>query len=179
MFNTLKQDSTKSEIFSQIEFQLKEFHLEIIALDQNRPWGGFFVIEPNQIESFTSIFFEKEILDLSGSSSFSPKILLVAPFQKLSWQYHYRRYELWNLIAGNASYCRSYTDEENEPINMIQGEVIKLAQRERHRLIGLDNWGIIAEIWVHIDPKKPSDEEDIVRLKDEYSRKSPEKKLIS
>lgn len=36
---------------------------------------------------------------------------------------------------------------------------------ERHRLIGLNNWGVIAEIWRHTDKENPSDEDDIVRLR--------------
>ena len=39
-----------------------------------------------------------------------------------------------------------------------------------HRLVGLSNWGIIAEIWQHTDPEKPSDEEDIVRVQDDFGR---------
>jgi hypothetical protein len=38
-------------------------------------------------------------------------------------------------------------------------------------LIGLDDWGIVAEIWQHTDESNPSDEDDIVRLQDDYSRK--------
>lgn len=41
---------------------------------------------------------------------------------------------------------------------------------ERHRLVGLDNWGVVAEIWQHTDPNEPSKEEDIVRLSDNYGR---------
>ena len=41
---------------------------------------------------------------------------------------------------------------------------------ERHRLIGLEGWGIVAEIWQHTDPENPSDEDDIVRLQDDFGR---------
>ena len=50
------------------------------------------------------------------------------------------------------------------------GDVIQLKQGERHRLVGLDGWGIIAEIWRHTDEAKPSDEEDIVRVQDDFGR---------
>ena len=50
------------------------------------------------------------------------------------------------------------------------GEVIRLQQGERHRLVGLDGWGMIAEIWQHTDPQKPSDEDDIVRVQDDFGR---------
>jgi hypothetical protein len=41
---------------------------------------------------------------------------------------------------------------------------------ERHRLVGLDQLGIVAELWQHLDPAHPSDEEDIVRLQDDFGR---------
>ena len=42
--------------------------------------------------------------------------------------------------------------------------------RQRHRLIGLDGWGIVAEIWRHTDAENPSDEDDIVRVQDDFGR---------
>jgi len=40
----------------------------------------------------------------------------------------------------------------------------------RHRLVGLDDWGIVAEIWIHSDPDKPSNEYDIRRISDDFGR---------
>ncbi|MCH7414622.1 phosphoheptose isomerase [Belliella sp. R4-6] len=171
MFKPLYQNLEKSEVFAQIEVQLKNFQFEIIAQDQMRPWGGFFVIEPKQIEAFKEMFFKEVEIDLENNLSYSPKILLVAPNQKLSWQYHFRRSELWKLVAGEAAIARSETDVENPAKDMVEGEVVRLAQGERHRLIGLDGWGVVAEIWVHTDRDNPSNEEDIVRLQDDYARK--------
>jgi hypothetical protein len=45
-----------------------------------------------------------------------------------------------------------------------------LAQGERHRLVGLDAQAIIAEIWQHTDASHPSDEDDIVRVQDDFGR---------
>jgi hypothetical protein len=45
-----------------------------------------------------------------------------------------------------------------------------LKQGERHRLIGLDGWGIVAEIWQHTNAQQPSDEDDIVRVQDDFGR---------
>jgi hypothetical protein len=39
----------------------------------------------------------------------------------------------------------------------------------RHRLIGLDDFGVVAEIWQHTDAI-PSDEEDIIRVQDDFGR---------
>mgnify|MGYP001435745246 FL=1 len=51
------------------------------------------------------------------------------------------------------------------------GDIITFDIQERHRLIGLEDIGIVAEIWQHIDIKNLSDEDDIVRLQDDYYRK--------
>ena len=60
--------------------------------------------------------------------------------------------------------------------NMI--EVIKAADSSTDDLVKLNiyltdlsNFGIVAEIWIHTDLKNPSNEQDIVRLEDDYSRK--------
>ena len=57
-----------------------------------------------------------------------------------------------------------------QPPYLKKGDKIKLQKGERHRLIGLDGWGVIAEIWQHTDAENPSDEEDIVRLQDDFGR---------
>lgn len=44
-------------------------------------------------------------------------------------------------------------------------------QGERHRLVGMDGWGLVAEVWIHTDKDKLSDEADIVRLQDDTGRK--------
>jgi mannose-6-phosphate isomerase len=36
--------------------------------------------------------------------------------------------------------------------------------------LGTGGWGIIAEIWRHTDAENPSDEEDIVRVQDDFGR---------
>jgi len=50
------------------------------------------------------------------------------------------------------------------------GNKIKIKQGERHRIIGLKTPAIIAEIWQHTDPKNPSNENDIIRLEDDFGR---------
>jgi mannose-6-phosphate isomerase len=52
----------------------------------------------------------------------------------------------------------------------MPGDQIKLRQGERHRLIGLDDYAIVAEIWQHSLKDQPSDEADIVRVQDDFGR---------
>ena len=61
-------------------------------------------------------------------------------------------------------------DKENEMKIYNEGDQIKLKQGERHRLIGLDDYCLVAEIWQHTDKKNPSNEEDIVRVQDDFGR---------
>ncbi|MEL6535975.1 MAG: phosphoheptose isomerase, partial [Bacteroidota bacterium] len=65
---------------------------------------------------------------------------------------------------------KSDTDQQGAVATFGPGEVIRLAQGERHRLVGLDDWATVSEIWVHTDPQNPSDEDDIVRLNDDFGR---------
>jgi mannose-6-phosphate isomerase-like protein (cupin superfamily) len=95
---------------------------------------------------------------------------MVQADKRLSWQYHYRRAEIWKLVAGTAGVVTSDTDEEGQVKKLEVGEIIRLRQGQRHRLIGLDGWGMIAEIWQHTDASLPSDEDDIVRVQDDFGR---------
>jgi mannose-6-phosphate isomerase len=159
------------KVFNETAELLNRLGFSIVKEDKQRLWGGFFVIDEAQAEKFAHHFFpEKDIQQLKISDKLSPKILMVAPHKKLSWQYHHRRAEIWNCISGPVGVMTSNTDEENEKHLIREGETIKLEQGERHRLMGLDNWGIVAEIWVHTDAANPSDEDDIVRLQDDYGR---------
>ena len=100
----------------------------------------------------------------------SPKILLVAPNKRLSWQYHHRRAEIWKCIGGKVGVVTSDTDEEKDLRFLSEGDSIKLYQGQRHRLVGTELWGIVAEVWLHTNSKHPSDESDIVRVQDDFGR---------
>ena len=73
-------------------------------------------------------------------------------------------------MAGVAGVVTSETDTEGNLNQLKIGEVIRLKQGQRHRLVGLDGWGMIAEIWQHTDVQRPSDEDDIVRVQDDFGR---------
>ena len=62
----------------------------------------------------------EEELNISGK--LSPKILIVAPNKRLSWQYHHRRAEIWKLIGGTAGVVTSDTDEEKETKDLSPNE---------------------------------------------------------
>jgi mannose-6-phosphate isomerase-like protein (cupin superfamily) len=159
-------------IFETTRIKLKNQGLRIDRYDLNRPWGGFFVLDENQAQEFADIYFEGlDVGPLRIAGKLIPKILLVKPEARLSWQYHQRRAETWRVIEGPVGIVRSATDEEGELVYFDAGETVILQKGERHRLIGLDNWGMVAEYWQHTDPDNPSDEDDIIRVQDDYARK--------
>ena len=151
------------------EIESKGF--KVVDKDFERPWGGFLVIDESQAQNFSNSFFNGiDVSDLKISGKLSPKILMVKSKSRLSWQYHYRREEIWSVYRGTVGVVVSDTDFEKEMIQLRQGDQIKLKKEQRHRLIGLDDWAVIAEIWQHTEKDNPSDEDDIVRINDDYGR---------
>ena len=168
----LDNKQSKSEIFDQIRDWLESQDYQVQQEDQSRPWGGFFVLDESQIRKFREQFFSTvQFSDFQLKNKLSPKILIVAPGKRLSWQYHHRRAEIWKLIGGTGGIVISNSDEEGPIQSLKLDHVIELSQGERHRLVGLDNWGVVAEIWMHTNPEHPSDEDDIVRVQDDFQRK--------
>ena len=159
------------EIYNQVKEEIDTLGFKVIDFDFDRPWGGFLVIDEKQTSLFMSTFFNDININLSNDTRLSPKILIVDPNSRLSWQYHFRRKEIWKIYRGSVGVIRSKNDIENPMDIHKMGDVITFDTQERHRLIGLDNIGVVAEIWQHIDIDNPSDENDIVRLKDDYNRK--------
>ena len=100
----------------------------------------------------------------------SPKILIVNPNSRLSWQFHNRRKEIWRVYKNSVGVIRSLDNNQNEMEILKEGDIIKFQTEERHRLVGLSDFGVVAEIWIHTDSNNPSDEQDIVRLQDDYFR---------
>ncbi|MBK6976949.1 MAG: phosphoheptose isomerase [Cytophagaceae bacterium] len=161
----------KSEVFESIQAFLDTEGFKVVSTDHQRPWGGFFVIDESQAPAFIAKFFSHLSLeDFAGFEKLSPKILVVAPQKRLSWQYHHRRAEIWKLIAGVAGVVISDTDKETIPLPLSVGQVINLKCGERHRLLGADGYGVVAEIWQHTDKENPSNEDDIVRVQDDFGR---------
>ena len=167
----LPSNASKSEVFETVKKYLDQKGFVIINTDESRPWGGFFVIDEQQSQKFIDFFFaDVENSKKQSSGKISPKILIVEKEKRLSWQYHYRRSELWKVIGGEVGVIQSESDDEKDIQVKKINDIITLKQGERHRLIGLKTWGIVAEIWQHTDEINPSDENDIVRLQDDFGR---------
>lgn len=165
------KSTERHDIFQEIAEYLKSLEIKVVSKDFSRPWGGFFVIDEDQAQQFAELFFPGiELSSLRISGKLSPKILVVEPGKRLSWQYHNRRAEIWRSLSNNVGVITSSTDEEDEVKTLKSGDEIRLAQGERHRLVGLSSWGVLAEIWQHTDENQPSDEDDIIRVQDDFGR---------
>ena len=157
--------------FQEIEKEITSFGFKIISRDFEKPWGGFLVINESQAQDFANKFFDDLNIDsLKIGGKLSPKILIVNPNSKLSWQYHHRRAEIWRVYKGRVGVSKSMDNNEQPMVILNERDQIKLKQGERHRLIGLDDFGVVSEIWQHTDRNNPSNEDDIVRLSDDYGR---------
>lgn len=162
---------TQSEEFIQVKKHIESFDYQVVDFDFERPWGGFLVIDETQAQKFANQFFEGIPIDsLKIGGKLSPKILIVNPKARLSWQYHHRRAEIWRVYQGSVGIIRSNDDDQKPLLTLAEGDQVKLKQGERHRLIGLEKQALVAEIWQHTDPNNPSNEEDIVRLQDDFGR---------
>ena len=157
-----------SNIFLNTKKEIESMGFNVIGHDFNRPWGGFLLIDESQSKEFITKFISNE--DLKIENKISPKILIVNPNSRLSWQYHHRRKEIWKVFKNDVGIIKSKDNNETKMKIFNVGDIIELKKGERHRLVGLSNFGIVAEIWIHTDPTNPSDENDIVRVQDDYTR---------
>lgn len=163
--------SESEKLFKQLGETLDDQGFTLERYDFDRPWGGFFVINEEHAAAFVSKYFkDADFSNIVGDRKVSPKILVVAPEKRLSWQYHHRRSEVWEVVSGSVGIIRSDSDEETPLIELKPGDRVTLGKGERHRLVGLQEFGVVAEIWQHTDPENPSDENDIVRLQDDFGR---------
>jgi mannose-6-phosphate isomerase-like protein (cupin superfamily) len=151
---------------------LKELGLPLGETDITKPWGAYFYIDPSAIERFCELYYPdypREQITAHGDN-LQPKVLLLEPGKRWSWQYHYRRAELWRVVYGPVGIVTSQNDEEGPVERKDSGAIVPCDVMVRHRAYGLERWGIMAEIWQHTDLSNPSDESDIVRLADDFGR---------
>lgn len=164
-------DLDKDAVFDIVAKAIQLLDIKVVTQDKSRPWGGYFVIDESQADDFAQVFFPNlKLENIQITNKLSPKILVVAPNKRLSWQYHNRRAEIWKVIGGTVGVKTSLTDDEGALQELSSKAFIQMDKGERHRLIGLDSWGLVAEIWQHTDINNPSNEDDIIRLQDDFGR---------
>ena len=139
----------KSEVVNLVDEWRFRLGLEVDEINTEKPWGAYWRISDRQVGQFIILFFPSVEDSLAETKqNLSPKFLLVAPGERLSWQYHNRRMEKWVVVCGEVGVVTSNNDEENLEIIMGTNDAIDLKEGLRHRLNGKDGWGLVAEIWV-------------------------------
>lgn len=165
----------KQQIMSDIVSAAEAAGYTVADIDIERPWGGFVRFEYRDGDRFVNEFFATidatEARLGNPEAELSPKILLVSPQQRLSWQVHARRAERWKFLSVGGYHKSMNPDDQGEVIWAQAGDEVQFAAGECHRLVGGDHdFTLVAEIWQHTDPTLPSDEADITRLSDDYHR---------
>ncbi|MDW0121262.1 MAG: phosphomannose isomerase type II C-terminal cupin domain [Nitrososphaeraceae archaeon] len=105
-----------------------------------RPWGRFEKFHENK--------------------SCTVKLIYVNANSRLSLQYHKKRSEFWKVIKGTA-----VVEIDKKTIVLKEGETITIPRQAKHRVLALESDCIILEI-----AYGRFDENDIVRLEDDYQR---------
>ncbi|MDB5177664.1 MAG: mannose-6-phosphate isomerase [Candidatus Saccharibacteria bacterium] len=167
-------DYSIGDITQKIVGKITQAGYEIVEVNDTKPWGAYVRISGEQANEFVADFFD----DLSPEEArlgnldaeLSPKILIVSPDERLSLQTHARRAERWNFLTPGF-YYKGTTLDNTQLYEAQAGEVVQFKKGEIHRLCGAKKgFVIVAEIWQHSDPTRLSDEDDIDRLEDDYSR---------
>lgn len=175
--------ASKAEILGYVKdcYVFPDFNL--VDVDEQKPWGAYYTVNPYQIGEFVSRFFpesfgENLLKQAESGLLLYPKILAFEPGQQLSGQYHGWRAEHWAVLQGVLHMATSLSDsietdlEKMRKISPNDG-VVSFGSGVSHIAGAGRNggWCVVAEIWEHTDPSRPSDEGDIVRIYDKYGRK--------
>lgn len=170
----LDATSNKLSLVDQLEDIALQHGYKTVDRNDSKPWGAYLRFAGDNAERFIESFFPGLTLQEAqlgiDNAELSPKFLLVSPGQRLSWQKHDRRAERWAFLTDGA-YFKSDDDEQGEIMMVKAGDVVQFEKGERHRLVGVDgSYVLVAEIWQHSDPQNLSDEDDIIRIQDDYNR---------
>ena len=109
---------------------------------ESRPWGMYEV--------------------LLDSPECKVKRITVAPGQRLSYQYHYKRKEIWTVVKGNLTIIL-----DGKKLFRGPGQLIKIGLGAKHRA-----WNETDELvqFIEVQTGTYFGEDDIVRIEDDYKR---------
>ena len=165
---------SKYDVLKQVKSELVFGKGYVLSdVDEHKPWCAYYRLADECAEQFVGEYFpDKTVEELGHGGSLSPKFLIFEPGKKLSLQYHNRRAEIWRVISGDLTAAISDTDEEGEWKTYKTGDELSYGALARHRAgaPAEGEWVIVAEIWQHTDLDNPTNEDDIVRLADDFGR---------
>jgi mannose-6-phosphate isomerase-like protein (cupin superfamily) len=160
--------------FADLTTKIQNAGYTIVESNTAKPWGAYFRIDSTQADMFVGEFFPdldplQARLGVEGTE-LCPKILVILPGHRFSWQFHNHRAERWRFLTPGW-YRKSIDDDEGERFPAQADDVVQFLQGERHRLEADSNAPVIvAEIWQPSSIDHATDEDDIVRVADDYSR---------
>ena len=109
---------------------------------ERRPWGAFVVLDDGPAAKV--------------------KRITVSPGQRLSYQLHHQRAEIWTVVDGTATVTLDGSDH-----TVRAGEVIEVPMGTAHRV---RNDGDTPLVFIEVQTGAYFGEDDIVRLEDDYGR---------
>lgn len=168
-----KVSETEARNVSQItRYELERLGFIIRAVDPRKPWGAEIKLRgsPERAMKFLQHFFGDLEISRTLLDPVTPKILLIAQAERLSWHYHDRKHAHLRILHGHVGVSLSATDAETVPDVRAPGAYVDIPPLMRHRLSSLSGWAVIAEIGRDVVPDNPSDDEDTYRLRDDYDR---------
>jgi mannose-6-phosphate isomerase len=162
-------DPTKRLQMDRLVAEARGFGLRLAEINATKPWGGYLRFTRDSLGSFLYAYWLDMAVKLPGGEvSVDPKVLLVAPGASLSLQWHQRRDEFWRVLDGPVRVVWGQSWDHLQVQEYQAGQGIFIPRRQWHRLIGLQGWARVAEIWQHADPQHPSEEQDVLRVQDDY-----------
>jgi len=109
---------------------------------EQRPWGEF-----------------ENLLDTEYCKV---KRITVKPHQRLSYQYHLKRSEVWTVVSGTG-----FITIDDKSWNLIQGQTVQIPVGARHRIQNKTEDNLI---FIEVQYGSYFGEDDIVRIEDDYNR---------
>ena len=109
---------------------------------EEKPWGSYTNLLD---ESYTKV-----------------KQIVIKPGESPSYQYHYKRSEIWVIVQGTGV-CKL----DGEEYEVTVGDVIAIDEEQKHQIT---NTGETDLIFVEVQLGEYFGEDDIVRLEDKYGR---------
>ncbi len=101
---------------------------------------------------------------LLDEPAYKVKRITVLPGKRLSYQKHFKRREHWMVVEGNGLVTINGKD-----VDVSKGESVDIAEEQAHRMA---NNGDEDLTFIEIQQGEYFGEDDIVRLEDDYGRKS-------
>ena len=121
---------------------MRENHLKGKYPEESRPWGGFLVLEDHP--------------------SHKVKRIWIHPGERLSYQKHFKRFEHWFILEGEAKVIL-----DGKEIVLGEGECVDIPREAAHRI---ENIGDTQVTLIEVQRGDYFGEDDIVRLEDDYGR---------